>query len=103
MRNLFAIFFVMVPSMTMRSDCRRDPYGRTPKRSRSWRAPLGAPNSALQQAVVILTGQSEYIRGQLITFLIGSVSMTLLTMLLRFSTPTFMESWRNFLGSSECP
>src|SRR3989442_2072025 len=102
MRCLFAIFFVMVPSMTMRSDCRRDPYGRTPKRSRSWRAPLAAPNSALQQAVVMLTGQREYIRAQLITFLMGSVSTTLWTMSLSFPTHTFIESASNSMGSSDC-
>src|SRR6266516_627950 len=92
MRNRFAIFLVIVPSMTMRSDCRSDPSGRTPNRSRSWRAPLAAPNSALQQAVVILTGQREYILAQLITFLMGSVSMTLWTMSLSFPTHKFMES-----------
>src|SRR5207245_4887478 len=91
MRSLFAIFFVIVPSMTIRSDCRSDPYGRTPKRSRSWRAPLAAPNSALQQAVVIFTGHREYILAQLITFLMGSVAMTLCTLSLGFRSHTYRE------------
>src|SRR5205823_12288681 len=101
-RSLFAIFFVIVPSITMRSDWRRDPIGRTPKRSRSCRAPLAAPNSALQQAVVMLTGQSEYMRAQLITFLIGSVSMTLWTMSLSFPTQMLRESASSSMGSSDC-
>src|SRR5207245_10214974 len=102
MRSRFAIYFVIVPSMTIRSDCRSDPYGRTPQRSRSWRAPLAAPNSALQQAVVIFTGHREYILAQLITFLMGSVSMTLCTMSLSFPTHTFRESASNSIGSSDC-
>src|SRR6266480_1690172 len=102
MRNRFAIFLVIVPSMTMRSDCRSDPYGRTPNRSRSWRAPLAAPNSALQQAVVILTGQREYILAQLISFAMGSVSMTLWTTALSFPTHKFVESAINSSGSSDC-
>src|SRR6266702_7264328 len=100
-RSLFAIFFVIVPSMTMRSDCRRDPYANTPKRSRSCRAPLAAPNSALQQAVVMLTGHREYMRAQLITFRIGSVSTTLWTMSLSFPTQTLRESARSSIGSSD--
>src|SRR5207245_8971859 len=92
----------MVPSITIRSDCRREPIGRTPNLSRSCRAPLAAPNSALQQAVVMLTGQREYILAQLITFLMGSVSMTLWTMSLSFPTHTFIESASNSMGSSDC-
>src|SRR5713226_10521492 len=92
MRNRFAIFLVIVPSMTIRSDCRKEPIGRTPNRSNSWRAPLAAPNSALQQAVVMLTGHNEYIRAQLITFLIGSVSTTLWTKSLSFPTQMLRAS-----------
>ena len=75
--------------------------GRTPNLSRSWRAPLAAPNSALQQAVVMLTGHREYIRAQFITFLIGSVSTTLWTRSLSFPTQTLIESARSSAGSSD--
>src|SRR5437899_708795 len=92
----------MVPSITMRSDCRREPIGRTPNLSRSCRAPLAAPNSALQQAVVILTGQREYIRAQLTTFRIGPVSTTFLTRSLSLPTQMLSPSASVATGSSSC-
>src|SRR5438034_11725262 len=92
----------MMPAMTIGADWGRAPVWRTPKRPRSCRAPLAAPNSALQQAVVMLTGQSEYMRAQLITFLIGSVSMTLWTMSLSFPTQMLRESASSSMGSSDC-
>src|SRR5207245_10677671 len=98
----FAILFAILHSRTTRADIRSDTYGRIPKRSRSLRAPLAAPISALQQAVVIFTGHREYILAQLITFLMGSVSMTLCTMSLSFPTHTFRESASNSIGSSDC-
>src|SRR2546426_10595866 len=84
----------------MRSDCRREPIGRTPNRSRSCLAPLAAPNSALQQAVVMLTGHREYIRAQLTTFRIGPVSTTFLTRSLSFPTQMLNPSASVATGSS---
>src|SRR3989442_14114535 len=74
--------------------------GRTPNRSRSCRAPLAAPNSALQQAGVMLTGQREYIRAQLITFRIGPVATTFLTRSLSFPTQMLNPSPSVATGAS---
>ncbi len=95
-----AIFFVTVPSTTIRSDCRNDPNGRTPNLSKSCRAPLAAPNSALQQAVVMLTGHMEYNRPQLMIPLMGVSSTIFLTSELSFPTHTLSPPTSISNGSS---
>src|SRR5438309_4184527 len=85
---------------TIRSDCRREPKGRTPNLSRSCLAPLAAPNSALQHAVVMLTGQSEYMRPQFITWRIGVRSTIVWTMSPSFPIQTLIPSASIAIGSS---
>ena len=68
-RNRGAIFLVTVPSTISKSDCLNDPAAfNTPNLSASYLGPLVAPNSTLQQPVVMCTGKRDQRRLQLITY-----------------------------------
>src|SRR5208283_2269786 len=97
-----AIFLVTVPSTINRSHCLRPPATACmPNLSGSRRGPIIAPNSALQQAVVICTGQRAYIRLQFTTCLIGPEPIMVLTnsLILPIQTPakSCSVSWLIFL------